>query len=198
MRVLVTGSTRGLGLELLGSFFVNGYDVVMNGRNKIDTDHEAIWSDASFIKPEDLKEKNIGIVVNNAFDKSRPITAGCSQVLLLNTAIEYFQESSIEGIILNINSIAAIDRVLDSDYCIAKQFLMDASKSKKKQAYAFGITIIDVYPGAIKTDWTKDRVDWDDLIDPKELAEHIVHMVSASNFYYDEVIIRRTNANRKK
>lgn len=50
----------------------------------------------------------------------------------------------------------------------------------------------------LSTFWTKDRVDWDDLIDPKELAEHIVHMVSASNFYYDEVIIRRTNANRKK
>lgn len=188
-KVFITGSTRGLGRCLCGAFARSGYDAIMNGRHSIDTLFEAMWKDASEISVSDLASLGVGIVINNAFDKENSVQSGDAQLRVLRTAVDYFQKRGC-GVIVNINSVAAINDEY-TDYAISKKDLREYSLSIKKDANEHGITIIDVYPGAIKTEWTKGRPDWNNLIDPQELASFIVDLVKPSSFYVDEVIVRR-------
>lgn len=196
--MLVTGSTRGLGAYILKEFCQRGHDVVMNGRNEIGTLHEALWKDASNISVSDLRELNIDVVVNNAFDKYSCVASGEAQIHVLDTAMMFFK-SRQRGLIININSVAAFGN--DSPvyaYHDAKSNLRRCSKAYKIDSWNSGVYITDVYPGAIKTDWTKDRENWNALIDPQELASFIVDLVKPSTFYVDEIILRRPKCLQKE
>jgi short-subunit dehydrogenase len=189
MRVLVTGSTRGLGFAILSELFKQNHEPIMNGRNLIKTGFEFFHKDVADMTVDDLLGLDVDVVINNAFDKNNNAKSGSAQIRVLQTSLSYFVER-MGGTIININSVAVFDEHVYG-YSAAKKALKEYSTAVKVSAYQSGVKIIDVYPGAIQTDWTKQRKDWRDLIKPDELAEHIVNMLKPKSFYYDEVIIRR-------
>ncbi|VVB82615.1 L-rhamnose 1-dehydrogenase (NADP(+)) [uncultured archaeon] len=202
--VLITGSNKGLGKFLALKFSDEGFNVIINGRDKesLDlvkkqiekrTDCYSILGDLTSSKTiEDLsalaKSKNIDVLVNNAgiyLNKSiENMTIQEYQnimdvnffapVKLIKSILPIFKEKG-SGLIVNINSIAGKQSSRnESAYCATKHALRGFTNSIKPEVIKYA-RIIDVYSGAMATSMTKGiRQDYDLLIDPAEAAEIIV------------------------
>lgn len=136
------------------------------------------------------QRRNLDVLVNNAatFIK-KPIDAMTDQEILamirinliapmlLTRAIFPILKAKQSGFIININSLAGKQPGEgQSVYCATKHGLRGFSTALQFDATGTGIKIIDFYPGAMKTDMTKERGSADLLIEPDEVARVIVRL----------------------
>lgn len=192
MKVFVTGSSRGLGLEIAKAFRRKGYDIVLNGRSGLNfkTDWEYCQAHQEELFAEDFAEYGVDVVVNNAFNKSDCIGSLAGQIHVLQEALKYFDDKG--GIIVNINSSKGIVPDVDfPEYAAAKYGLRGYSESVKFQAYKKSIHIIDLYPGAINVGMSDYREDIDELIDAKELSDEIVHQCESKKYIASTIHFNR-------
>jgi short-subunit dehydrogenase len=116
-----------------------------------------------------------------------------SSMLLLKRIYSYFKKKN-GGLIININSLAGkTPAANESVYCASKFGLCGFSKSIQLEAIGTGIRIVDLYPGAIKTRMTKDRQNYDNLIDPNDIAALIYGIIENEKTCYQNEIILRKN-----
>lgn len=116
-----------------------------------------------------------------------------SSMLLLKRVYSYFNEKN-RGLIININSLAGkTPAANESVYCASKFGLYGFSKSIQLEAIGTGIKIVDLHPGAIKTRMTKDRKNYDSLIDPNDIATLIYDIIENEKTCYQNEIILRKN-----
>ncbi|MDO8509335.1 MAG: SDR family NAD(P)-dependent oxidoreductase [Nanoarchaeota archaeon] len=180
---LITGAGRGLGRELALTFAENGYDIFLQGRDKknlenvsaqINSIGKKTWilegdvRDNKVIEEifRNIKEKNIGLLINNAGAPSLGIpfeqetdeqltevitTNLLSQIKLINKVYRIFLERNNGGII-NINSILGLEsKALRAVYCASRWGSRGFNESLKKEIGEKPIRIMDVYPTRIKT-----------------------------------------------
>lgn len=99
------------------------------------------------------------------------------------------------GLIININSHAGKSGTNgETAYCASKHGLRGFSSALQFDATKDGIRIIDVFLGAMKTDMTKGRENFDKLINPAEAAKAIFNLCeNYQSLRITEIDISRRN-----
>lgn len=201
--VLITGASRGLGQALMAQFVVEGYRLILNSKTNIDEmntlgkryDVKFVKGDLNNIKTiskltELAKERDLDILINNAgIYQSKPfadlIASDIWEVLDINLVAPMLLTRSIwpifqkkkSGLVININSLAGKTGADgETVYCASKFGLAGFSKALQFDAVRYGIRVIDVFIGGMKTDMTKDRKDSDKFIDIYDVASTIVNL----------------------
>ena len=193
MRVFITGSTRGFGLELAKAFWRAKYEPTLNGRSKLTFNTPWNFKQCRMeeLTREDFMEYSPDIIINNGFNKADCFGSLGGQVHVLQEAISYFYDRG-GGKIINVNSSKGLVADVDCpEYAMAKWGLRGYSESVKFGAYKNGINIIDIYPGAINIGMGAHRDDTDELIDAKELSEFIVTMCETKKFIVSTIHFNR-------
>jgi len=204
MTVLITGSSKGLGRSLALVFARNNYNVVIHGRNRkrLEEVEQAVkeWNVECDVVAGHLaenrtieklaeiaQEKRIEVLINNAgFYSKNPI----AEVRIKR--MSWMFKSEWGGVIININSIAGKEpNFIEPVYCASKHGLRGFTSSLQWHS---NVRVIDVYPGAMKTDMTKGREDFNDLIEPDEVAS-VIFALSESyrSLKIKEITIARKN-----
>jgi 3-oxoacyl-[acyl-carrier protein] reductase len=103
------------------------------------------------------------------------------------------------GRIINIGSSSSYDGFKDTSiYCASKHALLGLSRSMFDELKEFNVRTFCISPGSVKTDMAKvlTKQDFSTFIDPKEVAEMIMFVISFDNEMIPEEI--RLNRLTKK
>jgi short-subunit dehydrogenase len=225
--IIITGVSRGIGLETAKFFLSNHWIVIGLGRNLPEIKH----SNFSFFPCEISSYSSVKQAVKFAINQSQ----GKIDVLLNNAGFGVFggiSELPIEkweemfqvnvhglmyvtrevvpsmkknqsGHIINISSIAGLNGIVNgSGYAATKHAVKGISHSLYAELRNDGIKVTAVYPGSVKTNFF-DEVDGitanDNMLDPKDVAEAIWYLANTSpNFLPVDFEIRPLNPNTKK
>lgn len=201
--VLITGSSKGLGRSLALTFARNNYNVIIHGRNKkrleeveqgikewnveCDVIHGHLSESRTIEKLAEIaKEKRIEILINNAgvYSKNPIAEIRDSEIrevvetnliapMLLIKRVSWMFKLEWGGTIITINSAAGKEpNPTELVYCASKHGLRGFTSSLQC-GVSKNVQIIDVYLGAMKTDMTSGREDFNDLIEPDDVAKAI-------------------------
>jgi uncharacterized protein len=218
--VVITGSSKGFGLELARHFISEGSRVVVNSTDKIKIKNVAeeigalgIYADVT--KEEDLinlandvieKLGGIDIWVNNAglwmgddlvenFDMNK--VRKMFDVNVIGTingsrvALRSMKKGGV-GTIINIISTAGLaGRPTLSAYCASKWAVNGFTKSMREEND--NISVLSIYPGGMKTDLFGDYKpdDWNEFMEPSFVAEKVINNLKEENSI-EELIIKRS------
>jgi short-subunit dehydrogenase len=115
-------------------------------------------------------------------------------ILLTHDMYELMKQTK-NGTILFINSAAGKQGYPNHTlYSTMKFGLNGFSQSLRLEAKKFGIRVISVHPGGVKTalyDNVKDKPDVNQYMDPKKVAEIVVYLSETSELSPDEISISR-------
>jgi len=211
--VFITGCSRGLGSLLVKEFVEANCFVLPHFRKDFaGVPDDCVIGDireaGTLEKIENaLTENDINVFVNNAAIHCRKpflehsdseidslITVNiASQIKVLKRVYNTFLSRG-RGLIINVNSVAGIQPAPnEAIYSATKYALKGFSQSLQIESIGKNIKIIDVFPGAMKTDMTKDRGNFNNLIDPLEIAKRIKDIAVSENItsLETEVVIRK-------
>lgn len=206
--VIITGGTKGLGKALALSFLKENSHVVICARNEeelLKTPEGILGIKADVTKEKDLervmkitKEEfgQVDIWINNAgiwlphafaenFDMEKVRKMFDVNVFGLmegsRIALREMKEKK-SGMIINIISNSALlGRPISSMYCASKWAVNGFAKSIREEND--NISILSIYPGAMKTDifYPIKFDDFNDFMEPEYVAEKIVSNVKKEN-----------------
>ncbi len=205
-KVLVTGSTSGLGRAIAEKFLAEKKTVYLHGRNPagirsllknpncIFLRHDLLDFRQSHKLPDFVARENIDCFVSNAgiySDKGASISPkDCRDIIMTNllapmvamNAIYNHYKKRGGGVIVSINSIAGIaPNFLEAAYCASKYGIKGFIKSLQLDAYKHNVRIMEYYLGAIQTRMTRNRAGFDGFMKPDEIAAVIYDNVTAKN-----------------
>lgn len=210
---MITGAGRGLGRKLAQRFSLAGDRLILNCRNTIlnpAPNDSVVYGDL-------LNDKTIDDLVCEARD-GIDILINCAGVYDRHELNELKREQleAIMGInffapvnlvrrlwpvfclskmacIVNINSLAGeVGAEKEMAYAASKHALRGFFDSLKFEATKYNIRIINLYPGAMKTDMTKHRSDWNKLIDPCEVADTVFNACNYQSMNINKMTICRS------
>ena len=184
-KVFIVGGTSGFGLSLAKQFDIN-HEVTVCGRKKYPI-FNGIICDMLDVSEELFRNHQPDIIVNNAFDKKNYIKSYEGSLNVLKSAFSYFKSKGY-GTIINVNSICGLcPDPKDPDYAAAKYALRGYSDSISAEAFQKNIKIMNLYPRAMATGMNFGRADFNELMDPDEIAELVVAMTKAQSFYISSI-----------
>ena len=192
---MITGASRGLGLALAREFSANDYRLIVGCRTvwpNIDLPdckviEGELCSSITLDRFElavtefgrlDVLVNNVGVYLNCSFGEINPSDIHyvfkvnlLTPILLVRRLWSIFVEQK-HGFILNISSLAASSGGPgESIYSAAKAGLVSFGDVLQFDAVKYGINVVTVNLGAMKTDMTKGRCDWDLLMNTDEVAK---------------------------
>jgi len=193
MKILVTGCSSGLGKELIKSEAHEMFGHFRNLENPSLNQLVGDVNDEGFVDDfrNFLSLHSINVLVNNvAIYNKQPLIEMTSEeialsinsnlispIFLTQAAVAHFMELG-GGLVVNINSLAGKQGSPgESIYSASKFGLRGFSNSIRYEVKDFGIHVLDVYLGGMRTRMTKNRSDQDSLIDPSEAATTILKMI---------------------
>ena len=184
-KVFIAGGTSGFGLSLAKKFDLD-HEVTVCGRKKYPL-FNGIICDMLDISEKLFQEHNPDIIINNAFDKKDYLKSYQGSLNVLRSAFSFFKSKN-EGTIINVNSISGVSPdPKDPDYAAAKYALRGYSDSISAESFQKNIKIINLYPRAMATGMNFGRPDFNELIDPDEVAEFVVMMTKSESFYISSI-----------
>lgn len=157
MKVLITGSSRGIGNSIANLFIDKGHQVYCPNRNELDLSSEF-----------ELSNKQFDIIVNNAginplasiieMDQDHVMKINYYAPLkIIQQCLPYMIEQKF-GHIINIGSIwSNISKQNRAAYSASKSALESLSRSIASEYSQFGILANTISPGFILTDLTKQN-----------------------------------------
>jgi short-subunit dehydrogenase len=117
-----------------------------------------------------------------------------SPVLMLEKIVPHLEKKN--GSLININSLAGIyPNHKELKYCSTK-FGMDGYIKGLQSNPDLKIRVTQYYLGATKTDMTKERDNYENLIDPTEFAHTLVNDLNNETFTTVSKIIKKKNEKR--
>jgi short-subunit dehydrogenase len=206
--VFISGSTKGIGKAIALQLSKKNFNVFLHGRSKKDLqqvanlikyqENKKIKSIvADFLKEKDLKKvsnflkkNSIEIIINNAgeyynsniFNTSTQRMKDLFQVNFFSifTLIKDFVKWKKDNfIIINLNSFAGKNSSKNEIvYAATKNALRSLSNSLKQEFIGKKIKIIDLFLGAVKSRMTKNRKNFNKLIDPGDIAEFVSDVIT--------------------
>ena len=201
--ILITGCSSGLGEALFNE--VCSHDHLKpfahyRLHRAPNDDPYALYGDINdfnFVDKLDeyIRTREIDCFINNAgvYEGNVLETNLVSQVKMLQVVYDYFKEKN-KGKIININSLAGINPTVgESLYCASKFGLKGFSQSLQLEAVNTGVEITDVYLGGVQTRMTKDRLSYNSLMKPDDVAMQIIDLVNTKSYYVNEITMRRRN-----
>ena len=166
--VLITGTSRGLGKELVSVFRDGGFDVVEH-RGWVDGD---LRQSDTILKLRDQAAKhNIDILINNAgiyqnsmlpntsiADFKNIVSTNLLVPINLTTMIWPIFQNKKSGMVIFINSVAGrTGRLGELAYCASKFGLKGFADSLQYDGIRANVKVLSVYLGAMWTDMCKGR-----------------------------------------
>lgn len=169
-RVLITGTTQGIGAAIYQRFIIEGYEVYTVNRRTFGDESHNLICDLSNVEETQMlcntiRRLDIDMLINNAgggepmrFQNiSGPVLIACTNlnyhapVLLMQAVLEGMKAKGY-GRIVNISSIASKSpRTLIPHYAAAKAALEAFSKSLAVAYMDCGVTINCICPGGVRT-----------------------------------------------
>ena len=221
--VLITGASSGIGREVSKLFLLKNYNLILSGRNKEGFEYVRGYKNVDIVlgdisKKETRKRmidlirnkyKSIDILINNAgITYIQPFEENTEDqlnnildvnlkapILLTHDLYPIFKEQK-SGSIMFINSAAGKQGYANHTlYSTSKFALNGFSQSLKLEAKKYGIRVISIHPGGVKTslyDMLKTKPDVDQYMDPIKLAEIIVYLAETDGLSPDDISISRT------
>ena len=213
--ILITGCRQGLGKAFCESFIRRDCRVIPHYRTPQPQNQHTLsvvgdLDESSTLQNiEDvLYSEKIDVFINNAAiyssdnfcnyseEEIRKVfnTNLITQFLLLQKVYNFFKEQRC-GIIINVNSLGCKNSSPhEALYGASKFGLNGFSKSLQLESIGTGVQILDLFLGAMKTQMAIGRTNFDNLIDPVEVAELVTTMimVEPSSCYPNELVIRRS------
>jgi 3-oxoacyl-[acyl-carrier protein] reductase len=170
MKVLITGSSKGIGKQIVDLFNINGHDVYGPNRNEIDLSKDFKLNRTDF----DIVINNAGInPLNTIEDMDQELVMKVnyySPLKIIQQCLPYMVSQNF-GSIVNTGSIwSNISKEKRAAYSASKSALESLARSITSEYGKFGILANTVSPGFILTDLTRQNNTEDQI---KELERNI-------------------------
>ena len=198
--ILITGCSSGLGKALFNETYNHDHlKSFAHYRSNLVDPYALVGdiTDDSFPDKLDeyIRSREVDCFINNAgvLEGNVIETNLVAQIKMLQVVYKYFLEKQ-RGKIININSVAGIyPSANESIYCASKFGLKGFSQSLQLEAVGKGIEVMDVYLGGVQTRMTKDRLSYNSLMKPDDVAMQIIDLVNTKSYYVNEITMRRRN-----
>lgn len=216
--VIITGSTKGIGLATAKKFLTEGFKVIGTGRSASKIDHKNYQHhtfDVGNSKDVETFYQNISneldaveLLVNNAgIGWPTPIddckTGDWDEMMRINVNGVFYMAKGIvpslkkagRGHIINISSTAGkIGIETMSAYCATKFAVRGLTQSWYKELRPMGIKVTSIHPGSVNTNFFDpfDSVEANDsMMKPEDIAESIWHAFNSHpNYHMIEIEMR--------
>jgi short-subunit dehydrogenase len=212
MNILLTGASGSLGKAFIKELDKRNlnYFTQTNSNNIDQKNIKCNFKDPKnlqFIKNY-IKENNITHLINNAgvylHGEFNVLTDEnvidlininlLTPILLSKYLYEHLAETNQAGKIININSIAGKQpNYLESVYCASKYGLAGFGASLSINQKKSKIQIVDCFVGGIKSNITKNRSNYDSLMEPSTISKFIVDLLQSKEDYTVSSIDLRNN-----
>ena len=212
MNILLTGASGSLGQAFVTEFKKRNIYYYTQTNSKTLEKNNLL---CDFKNPKNLKllrdfikTHNITCLVNNAgiylngelneLDDEKIIDVIninlLTPILLSKYLYEHLYETNQKGKIININSIAGKQpNYLESVYCASKYGLSGFGASLSINEKKSKIQIVDCYVGGFKSNITKDRKNYENLMEPVKIVDFIIDLMVSDNDYTVSSIDFRNN-----
>ena len=208
---IVTGASKGIGLEIVKQLLSAGVKVAGWSRTKPDIDHDSFFfqsvdvSDAQQVNDAHRQTVahfagDVDILVNNAglgyygamtemtFDKWKHMfDVNVHGIFHCSQAVIPGMKHKDAGHIVNIGSIAGKNPVKDMvGYAGTKHAVTGISHSMFMELRDYGIKVTCIYPGSVNTSFFDEIDAWkanDNMMKPRDVAASVLHCLATDPNY---------------
>ena len=197
--ILITGSKGGLGKEICNEIKNTKHNIFQHSTSEI-ADINCDFNNLEEVKKleEFVKEKQINCLINNSGVYSNKEFTSLTEeeifniinvnltapILLTKYVYKNIIHNKSQGLIINVNSLAGkYPSYNESIYCASKFGLSGFGSSLSINQKKSNVKIIDCFVGAIKTNMTINRDNYENLMEPSEIAEFIINLIDSKNNY---------------
>ena len=195
MKVLITGTTQGIGRAIAVHFLENGHDVIGIDRQETSISHAAYTHYVCDVRDKDKlpKIEGVQILVNNAGTQNED-DIDVNLKALIDVTERYGVQKGIRSI-LNIGSASAHTGAEFPAYCASKGGILAYTKNVAMRVAPFGATCNSLDPGGVLTPLNQCVIDdpalWAQIMDetplkrwatPEEMAEWAYFLTVTNKF----------------
>lgn len=224
---VVTGVSKGVGLEVVKQLLEKGTIVAGWGRTAPDIKHENFHFFSCDVSVEDQVEKaytstvkklgsDIRILINNAGfgvagkfeemsteDWKSMFDTNVHGIFYVSKRLVPAMKTADEGHIINVSSIAGLNGVANfAGYVGTKHAVRGISHSMYMELRDFGIKVSSIFPGSIQTNFF-DKIEGtttnENMMRPEDVAQTIVQTLETHpNYFVADVELRPLRPKGKK
>lgn len=202
MKILITGTSRGIGKAIAEMFLKNGHEVFGIDREKASVEDKSYTHYRMDIRDYDRLPdiEGVNILINNAGTQNGD-DIDINLKALIHITEKYGVQKNIRSI-LNIGSASAHTGSEFPEYCASKGGVMAYTKNTAMRVASFGATCNSLDPGGVLTPLNEcvmnDEELWEQIMDetplrrwatPKEIAEWAYFLTAVNTFCTGQSII---------
>lgn len=202
MKILITGTSRGIGKAIAELFLKNGHEVFGIDREKASVEDKSYTHYLVDIRDYDRLPdiEGINILINNAGTQNGD-DIDINLKALIHITEKYGVQKNIRSI-LNIGSASAHTGSEFPEYCASKGGVMAYTKNTAMRVASFGATCNSLDPGGVLTPLNEcvmnDEELWEQIMDetplrrwatPEEIAEWAFFLTVVNTFCTGQSII---------
>ena len=202
MKILITGTSRGIGKAIAEMFLKNGHEVFGIDREKASIEDKSYTHYRMDIRDYDRLPdiEGVNILINNAGTQNGD-DIDINLKALIHITEKYGVQKNIRSI-LNIGSASAHTGSEFPEYCASKGGVMAYTKNTAMRVASFGATCNSLDPGGVLTPLNEcvmnDEELWKQIMDetplrrwatPEEIAEWAYFLTAVNTFCTGQSII---------
>ena len=202
MKILITGTSRGIGKAIAEMFLKNGHEVFGIDREEASIEDKSYTHYRMDIRDYDRLPdiEGVNILINNAGTQNGD-DIDINLKALIHITEKYGVQKNIRSI-LNIGSASAHTGSEFPEYCASKGGVMAYTKNTAMRVASFGATCNSLDPGGVLTPLNEcvmnDEELWEQIMDetplrrwatPKEIAEWAYFLTVVNTFCTGQSII---------
>lgn len=173
MRVLITGTSNGIGEATALLFLEKGHEVVgMDKENSAISDSNYTHYTLDIAKDKLPDISNINILINNAGTQGKDDITN-NIIGTINITERYGIQSEIKSILM-VSSASALTGAEFPEYCASKGAMNAYGKNVALRIAKYGATCNNICPGGVTTDLNKEIMNDKNLFD-QVLNETLLH-----------------------
>ena len=202
MKVLITGTSQGIGKAIASIFLENGHDVIGIDRNEASISHDSYQHLLHDVRDiENIPEmEDIQILINNAGTQNEDdIEINLRSLIRLTE--KYGIQKNVKSI-LNVGSASGHTGAEFPEYCASKGGVIAYTKNVAQRVAEFGATCNSIDPGGVLTPLNdcviNDPQLWQEIMDqtplkrwatPEEIAQWAYFMTVTNTFCTGQCIV---------
>lgn len=200
MKILITGTSQGIGRAIAGIFLENGHEVIGLDRQASDLTHEKYSHIRCDVRDELPEIDGVEILINNAGTQNEA-DIDTNLKALIRVTEKYGVRQGIVSI-LNIGSASGHSGAEFPEYCASKGGVIAYTKNVAQRVAVYGATCNSIDPGGVLTPLNdcviNDPVLWKEIMDQtplrrwataEEIAQWAYFMTVSQSFCSGQSIV---------